>query len=163
MDAYEVVSYLNQVYGLGDSLDETGVCGVYKLTNGDHTTREAIRLELSQFLLYIGSGNGMYSDGEVALLNLVLGEEYEAYQYRQLSASVDAPNAANSLSLMGFLSGDMALNQQNGTRSTTTTDTLINLFKAFGELMVAFDENPTAKARCAKHISGMKAYVMKNI
>lgn len=105
----------------------------------------------------------MYSDGEVALLNLVLGEEYEAYQYRQLSASVDAPNPANSLSLMGFLSGDMALNQQNGTRSTTTTDTLINLFKAFGELMVAFDENPTSKARCAKHISGMKAYVMKNI
>ena len=157
MDAYEVVSYLNQVYDLGDSLDGTGVCGVYNLTDGNHTTRDAIRLELSQFLLHIGSGNSVYSDGEVAVLNLVLGETYEAYQYRQLSATVDAPNPANSLSLMGFLSGDMALNQQNGTGSTANADILINLFNAFGELMVAFDENPTAKARCVKHISGMQA------
>ncbi len=41
-----------------------------------------------------------------------------AYQLKQLENSTDDPNPANCMTLMGFLSGDKVLNQQNGTRST---------------------------------------------
>lgn len=159
MDAYEIVNALNQILNLAD----TGVVGVKALSNGQYTTREVCRLELSQFLLYIANGNGTFTDGEVALFNIVLGDEYTAYQLKQLASTVDAPSPSSSMTLMGFLSGDAALTQQNGYRTTVSTDLLINVFEAFGNLMVAFDENPVSKARCAKYISGMKSYVMKNL
>ena len=121
------------------------------------------KLELSQFLLYIANGNGTLTEGEAALVNIVLGEDYTPSQLRQLASTIDAPSPSSSMTLMGFLSGDAALSQQNGYRTTTSTDVLINVFGAFGNLMVAFDENPVSKARCVKYISGMKAYVMKNL
>lgn len=163
MDAYEIVNSLNQILDFGDSLDNTGVAGVKALTNGEHTSREAIKLELSQFLLYIVNGNGTLEDGEVALINLVLGGDYNAYQLKQLAATTNEPNPSSCLTLTGFLSGDMALTQQNGYKTTTTTDVLIQVFEAFGNLMVAFDENSVSKVRCAKFINGMKTYVMKNL
>lgn len=163
MDAYEIVNALNQILDLADSLDNTGVVGVKALSNGEYTTREVLRLELSQFLLYIGNGNSYLEDGEVALLNLVMNSDYNAMQQRQVATTTDAPNPANSMTLMGFLSGDKALTQQNGYKTTSSTDVLIQTFEAFGNLMVAFDENATSKARCVKYISGMKSYVMKNL
>ena len=163
MDAYEIVNVLNRILDLADSLDNTGVVGVKALFNGEYTTREVLRLELSQFLLYIGNGNSYLEDGEVALLNLVMNTDYNAMQWRQVATTTDAPNPANSMTLMGFLSGDIALTQQNGYKTTSSTDVLIQTFEAFGNLMVAFDENATSKARCVKYISGMKSYVMKNL
>ena len=53
--------------------------------------------------------------------------------------------------------------QQNGYKTTSSTDVLIQVFEAFGNLMVAFDENSVSRARCAKYINGMKSYVMKNL
>jgi hypothetical protein len=163
MDAYEVVNALNQILNLGDTLDDTGVVGVKALSHGQYTTREVCRLELSRFLLYIANGNGSLTDGEVALINIVLGQEYSAFQLKQLASNTDEPTPSTCMTLMGFLSGDAALSQQNGYRTTTSTDVLINVFEAFGNLMVAFDENPVSKARCVKYISGMKSYVMKNL
>lgn len=91
MDAYEIVNALNQILDLGDSLDDTGVVGVRALTNGEDTTREAIRLELSQFLLYIANGNSTLEDGEVALINLVLGGDYTSFQLKKLAARLTNP------------------------------------------------------------------------
>ena len=163
MDAYDIVNALNQILDLGDSLDDTGVVGVRALTNGEHTTREAIRLELSQFLLYIANGNSTLEDGEVALINLVLGGDYTSFQLKQLAATTNEPTPSSCLTLAGFLSGDMALTQQNGYKTTSSTDVLIQVFEAFGNLMVTFDENSVSRARCAKYINGMKSYVMKNL
>ena len=163
MDAYEIVNILNQILNLGDSLDDTGVVGVRALTNGEHTTREAVRIELSQFLLYIANGNYTLEDGEVALINLVLGGDYTAFQLKQLAATTNEPNPSSCLTLAGFLSSDMALTQQNGYKTTSYTDVLIRVFEAFGNLMVAFDENSVSRARCAKYINGMKSYVMKKL
>ena len=103
MDAYEIVNALNQILDLGDSLDDTGVVGVRALTNGEHTTREAIRLELSQFLLYIANGNSTLEDGEVALINLVLGGDYTSFQLKQLAATTNEPTPLVLLNVSRFL------------------------------------------------------------
>lgn len=163
MDAQELINMLNQILDLGDSMDENGVMGVKALTNGTHTTREVTRLELGRFLLYIASGNGVLTDGEVSLINVAFGLEYSAYQYRQLEAQTNYPDPSNSLSLMGFLSGDIVLSKHNGHRSTVMTDALIGLFESYGGLMVAFDDNPVSRARKLKYISEMKSYVSKNL
>ena len=70
MDAYEIVRHLNQVLDLCDSLDQSGEIGVIGLTNGKTTSREALRLQLGFFLLYIGGSNGYLTDGETALINV---------------------------------------------------------------------------------------------
>ena len=163
MDAYEVVNALNQILSLGDTLDHTGVAGVSALTNGQYTTRETCKLELSKFLLYVANGNGILTEGEVALINIVLGQEYSAYQLKQLASSIGTPDPSSCMTLVGFLSGDAALSRQNGYRTTTSTDALINAFEAFGNLMVAFDENYVSKTRCANYISGMRSFVMRNL
>ena len=163
MDAYELISYLNNVLKLGDSMDDTGVTGAYALTNGEHSTREVLRLELGRFLLYIASGNATLTDAEVSLVNVVMETDLSASQLRQLESNADVPDPSASLALMAFLSGDKTLNQVNGTRGTQSTDLLIQLYETFGNLMVDFDENAAAKARCAKYISGMKSFALKNI
>ena len=163
MDDYEIMYGLNRLLNLGDAIDNTGVVGVRALSNGKYTTREVCRLELSQFLLYIANGNGTLTEGEAALINIVLGEDYSPSELQQLASDIDAPSPSSSLTLLGFLTGDEALSQQKGYRTTDSTDALINVFEAYGNLMVAFDENPVSKARCIKYISGMKDYVMKNL
>jgi hypothetical protein len=162
MDAYEIVSLYNQTLDLCDTLDNSGL-GVYALTDGGHRTRETLRLELSQFLLYLGNANASFEDGEVALMNIVLGEEYTASTYEQLCASVDEPSPDKSLTLIGFISGDKALNNQNGTRSTQLCDLLVNLYENMGNVMVALDDNKVATLRKIKFINGMKSYIMKQI
>lgn len=162
MDAYEIVNVLNQVLDMGDRLDDTGVVGVKALSDGQYTTREVCRLELSRFLIYIASGNGSFTDGEVALINIVIGQEYSAFQLKQIASTTDEPTPS-CMTLMGFLTADIELSRQSGVRTTTTTDFLISVYETFGNLMVAFDENQVSKARCVKFINGMKTYVMKNL
>ena len=162
MDAYEIVSLYNQTLDLCDTLDNSGL-GVYALTDGKYRTRETLRLDLSRFLLYLGNANASFEDGEVALINIVLDEEYTATMYEKLCASVDEPIPGDSLTLMGFVSGDKALNNQNGTRSTQLCDFLVNLYENMGNVMVALDDNKVATMRKIKFINGMKAYIMKQV
>lgn len=163
MDAYEIVNALNQVYSIADSLDDTGVAGVKAISNGQYTTREVLKLELSQFLLFVANGNSSFTDGEVAFVNLVLESDYSSGQLKQVCSTTAEPNPSTSLTLMGFISGDKAINTQNGTKELAMTNLLINLYEAMGNLMVAFDENPVSKARVIKYLSGMKSYAMKNL
>jgi len=161
MDAYEIANALNQTYNLCDTLDNAGF-GAYGLTNGEHRTRETLKLELSQFLMWVGNANGSFSDGELALVNFVLGMELDSFQMKQI-ITTNEPIPSNSLTLMGFLAGDKALNAANGTRGTQTTNVLIDLYNNMGQVMVAFDDNSVARAKLNKYISGMKTYVMKNL
>lgn len=163
MNVYEIVNTLNQILNYADSIDGTGAVGVKALSNGQYTTREALRLELSRFLLHIGNGNDHLDEAEVALLNIVRGSNFTASQWRQIALTTDAPNPSESMTLMGFLSTDKALSAQNGYKTTSSTDALIQIYKTFGDLMVAFDENADSKARCVKYISGMKSFAMKNL
>ena len=48
MAAQEIINALNQIYDLGDSLDDAGI-GTLALTNGNKTTREACRLDIVHF------------------------------------------------------------------------------------------------------------------
>ena len=162
MNAYELVNGLNQLLNLADAIDNAGA-GAKALTRGQYSTRQACRLELSQFLLYIANGNGNLTEGEMALVNIVLGEEYTAYQLRQLASAISVPDPSSSMTLMGFLSGDALLTQQNGYRTTSSSDALISAFESFGNLIVAFDENPVSKTRCMNYIRGMKSYVLKTL
>jgi hypothetical protein len=83
--------------------------------------------------------------------------------YEQLCASVNEPSPDKSLTLIGFVSGDKALNNQNATRSTQLCDLLVNLYENMGNVMVALDDNKVATMRKIKFINGMKSYIMKQI
>lgn len=162
MDAYEIVNLYNQTLDLCDTLDSSGF-GAYALTDGEFRTRQALKLELSQFLLYLAKANATFEEGEVALLNIVFGEEFTASVYENMFASVNDPVPSNSLTVMGFVSGDKALNNQNGTNATQLCDLLVNLYETMGTIMVAMDDNKEATMRKIKYINGMKAYIMKQI
>ena len=162
MDAQELINMLNQILDLGDLMAETGVTGVKALTNGKLTTREITRLDLSRFLLYVASGNRVLTEGEVLLINLASGYELSALSLQHIEDTTNPPNP-DSLTLKGFLSGDIALSEHNGYRYTGLTDQLIDLFETYGNVMVAFDENPVSRARKLKYISEMKSYVSKNL
>lgn len=163
MTANEIVNLYNEILGIGDTLDDLGV-GVYALTDGGFKTREALKLELSQFLLYIGNANGSFDDGEVALMNIILGENHTASAYEQLSARASEPSPNVSLSLLGFISGDKTLNKRNGTNGATQLcDMLIDFYEGLANVMLAFDKNKDATVRKIKFINGMKAYVMKSM
>lgn len=161
MDVNDLVGLLNRVLALGDSIDSSGVIGVKAITRGKYTLREVFRLELCQFLLYVADGNNFLDDSEVALLNIAMDSMYDASQWHQVASEMQAPNPNNNMTLMGFLTIDVALTKQNGYRTHSATDALIRLYKTFGDLMVAFDDNPASKARCAKYVNRMKTYVMK--
>ena len=75
MDATDIINALNRVLDLGDQLDNAGG-GVQGLTNGEHTTREVCKIELGQFLLHLASSSSYISDGQAAVLNLVLGDGF---------------------------------------------------------------------------------------
>ena len=162
MDAYEIVNALNQTYNICDPLDNSGV-GAWNLTNGNTKTREALKLELTQFLLYIGNANSSFSEGEQALINLVYGDNWSIFQLKQACATIDEPSPSSSLTLAAFLYGQKAINSQNGSRETSVIDLITNLYDAMGQLMIEFDENAVSKARFNKYMSGMKSYILKNL
>lgn len=161
MDAYDILRVLNNMYDLCDDFDRQGF-GAYALTDGKNTSREALRLELAQFLLWVGDANGVYSGGELALVGLVLGTELNETQAKQIITGRE-PDPSGTLSLMGFLIRDKAANAANGTREAKAANALIDLFSSLGDLMVAFDDNPAAKAKKSKFINGMQTYVQKKL
>lgn len=161
MDAYDLVKMLHGVYDLCDDLDREGY-GVYAITNGEHTSRDALKLELGHFLAWIGGANGTYSEGEMALINFVLGTDWDAQRLKQFSTGVE-PNPNTSASLGGFLLKDKAMNADEGTRKADGAELVISLFDAMAEVVIAFDDNATAKAKKNKYINGMKTYVQKNL
>lgn len=163
MNAHEIVGHLNKVLDLCDTLDQNEQMGVRALTDGKHSSREALRYNLGYFLLYVGGSNGHLTDGEVALLNVVMNTEYTAQQFMYLYETTDDPTPTSCLILMGFLSGDIALNQQSGRKETQLTDVLIQLFESMANVMLAFDDDATGRARKTKFISGMQAYVWKRL
>lgn len=158
MDVNDIINALNRVLDLGDQLDNVGG-GVQGLTNGEHTTREACKIELSQFLLYIADGCSYVNDAQAAVLNLVLGDGYSnvpAYKVKELAKSVSTPDPSKNVTMAAFQQADIALSQQNGEDSSSLTNILVSLYEAFGQLMVAVNENPIAQSRYDRVISQFK-------
>lgn len=159
MDVNDIINALNRVLDLGDQLDNAGG-GVQGLTNGEHTTREVCKIELSQFLLYIADGCSYVNDAQASLLNLVLGDGYSsvpAYKVKELAKSVSAPDPSKNATLMAFRQADIALSQQNGDNSSSLINILVSIYEAFGQLMVAVNENPIAQSRYDRVISQFKS------
>lgn len=159
MDVNDIINALNHVLDLGDQLDNAGG-GVQGLTNGEHTTREVCKIELSQFLLYIADGCSYVNDAQASLLNLVLGDGYSsvpAYKVKELAKSVSAPDPSKHATLMAFRQADLALARQNGDNSSSLTNILVSIYEAFGQLMVAVNENPIAQSRYDRVISQFKS------
>lgn len=162
MEFDKIADVFDQTLNFCDTLDDAEV-GVYSLTDGEFRMRDTLRLELSQFLLYLGNANTSFEEGEIALLNLVFGEEHNASYYEYLGAKAEDPSPENSLTLVGFISGDRTFNNQNGTSATRLCDLLVKLYETMGDIMVAMDENNVAAVRKLKFISRMKTYIMKQI
>ena len=162
MNAYDYLDFLNQFLNLADVMDNSGF-GVRRISNGEYTSRESCRLELGAFLMYIANGKGRINDDDASLINIVMGTEYTGYQLTQVAATLDEPKPSSSMTMLGFISGDIALTQQNGYRTTQSTDALINLFDTFGSLMVAYDDNYISRNRFNNYIAGMKSYVNQHL
>ena len=86
--------------------------------------------------------------------------DLDEYGFKDASGNYDS-DPAHNLSLNGFMLGDKALSEQNGSITTQTTDILISLFDEFGLVMVSLDENPVSRKRYLKYINGMKTHVLK--
>lgn len=158
MDANDIINALNYVLDLGDQLDNVGG-GVQGLTNGEHTTRETCKIELIQFLLYLANCSTVINNGQAAVLNLVLGDDYPeipANKFMEWSNTVDAPDPSDNATLAAFMQGDMSLSRQNGENSSSLTSLLINIYKAFGQLLIAMNENTLAQSRYDRIISQME-------
>ena len=149
MDANDIINALNRVLDLGDQLDNAGG-GVKGLTDGAHTTREVCKIELGQFLLYLANCSSFINEGQAAVLNLVLGDgfsEIPAYKLKNLASSISAPDPSDNVTLSAFMQADMALSRQNGNSSSSLTNILISIYKAFGQLLIAMNENAMAHNR----------------
>ncbi len=158
MDVNDLINALNQILNMGDQLDNAGG-GVKRLTDGAHTTREACRMELSQFLLYIADGCSYVNDSQAAVVNIVLGEEYSdvpAYKIQEVAKGVNAPDPNMNMTVMAFRQADFALSRKNGEDSSSLTDLLISVYEMYGLLMVAANENPIARSRYDRIISKLK-------
>ena len=159
MDANDIINALNHVLDLGDQLDNAGG-GVKGLTNGEDTTREVCKIELGQFLLYLANCSSSINDGQAAILNLVLGDGFTqlpAHEFKELSNTVSAPDPSNNATLDAFMQADMALSLQNGENSSPLTNILISIYKAFGQLLIAMNENTLAQSRYDRIISQMES------
>lgn len=162
MDVNDILNALNGVLELSDTLDNNGI-GISSMTNGQRTTREVCKMELGQFLLYVGGGGSFFTDGQASLVNLLIGEkigQLPAWQMKAAADSVDSPDAGSNVTFTAFEAGDEALSQQNGTKSTQMTDLLISLYESFGGLMVAFNEDALSRIRCDNYVSGLKSRQM---
>ena len=159
MDVNDILTALNGVLDLGDTLDNNGI-GISAMTNGKHTTRELCKMELGSFLLYVGAGGGFFNDGQAGLVNILLMDKYgqiPSWQMKSVADDLDMPIAANNATFTAYKNGDDALSQQNGRPTTQLTDLLISLYESFGGLMVAFNENTLSRVRCDTYVNGLKA------
>lgn len=159
MGVNDILSALNGVLDLGDTLDNNGI-GISAMTNGQHTTRELCKMELGSFLLYVGAGGGFFNDGQAGLVNILLMDEYgqiPSWRMKSVADALDMPLAINNATFTAFKNGDDALSQQNGRPTTRLTDLLISLYESFGGLMVALNENTLSRVRCDTYVDGLKA------
>ena len=160
MDANDILNALNGVLDLGDTLDDSGI-GVKAMTNGERTTRAACQMELGNFLLYIGDGGDVFTDGQADLVNLLLSEQFgqiPAWRMKSVAAALNAPDPETNATYLAFENGDEAMASQNGTVPTTQLrDLIISLYESFGGLMVALNENVLSKVRCETYINGLKS------
>ena len=159
MDVNDIVNALNGVLDLCDSLDNSGA-GIQAVSSSGHTTRELCKMELGQFLLYVADGSILPTDGQASVINLVLGDMYSnisQFQIKQIAKDVGIPDASSNATLTVFMMADAALAQQNGAQSASLTDLLINVYEAFGRLVVMLDENSISEGRCDRYLSALKA------
>ena len=159
MDVNDIVNALEGILGLGDTLDSNGI-GINTATGGEHTTREVLKTELGQFLMYVGAGGSSFSDGQVGLVNLLLSDQFgqlPAWRIKSVADDMTPPDPARNLSFIAFSAGDKAIAQQEGTPSKQLTDALINLYETFGTLMVAFNENAVSQSRCDSYVRSMRS------
>lgn len=165
MAAQEVLNALNQIYDLGDSLDDAGI-GTLALTNGNKTTREACRLDIAHFLVYVGNGGSFVTDAQASLLGIVLGSQYGQVTpeaFRNVAKDVGVPEAEKSLSILTFCHCDQVLSRKNGTKSTSLTDVLVNFYETVGQLMVALNENAVSRSRYDSYIREMKSVIASHL
>ena len=160
MDVNQLLNVLEQVLDLGDKLDSSGG-GVLGLSGGKTTTREMCRLQLMQFLFYVGYTNARLTEGQVSLLNVVLHRDRSLTEseYCRICRNANDLNPESDLTLKAFIQGDAALSAKSGMPSTQLTDILITTYEAFGTLMIAMDEQPLANVRLNNFIEGMKNIV----
>ena len=88
MDVNDLLTALNGVLDLGDTLDNNGI-GISAMTNWQHTTRELCKMELGSFLLYVGAGGGFFNDGQAGLVNLLLSDKYGQIPSWQMKSVAD--------------------------------------------------------------------------
>ena len=162
----ELENALNKLRDIGDDLDDEGL-GVYALTDGSHSTRECLNLELGHLLLYLANSNGNITDGEATLLNIVMGDvNYcDKYSLSRLAAITEEPKPDLLLSLMAFLAADKAINQSSGTKDNQMTDMLIHFYEMMASIIAVCDQNTNSDAekKKMKFLNGMETYVKKNL
>ena len=99
MDVNDIVNALEGILGLGDTLDSNGI-GINTATGGEHTTREVLKTELGQFLMYVGAGGSSFSDGQVGLVNLLLSDQFgqlPAWRIKSVADDMTPPDPAGNL------------------------------------------------------------------
>lgn len=159
MDINDLVQALNGILELGDTLDNTGV-GIQTISNGQHTTRGIIQLELGQFLLYVGDGGTTFTEGQAALVNLLLSERFgqaPAWHMKDIASAVGTPDAGDNMSFNVFHAADVGLSEQKGRQENQLTEMLIGLYESFGKIMVLLNQNILSQIRCDNYINALKA------
>ena len=158
MDVNAINRLLNQFLGWGDILDSKGD-GVLMLTGGKRTTRETCKVELGQFLTYIADGCSCVNDAQADVLNLVVGDVFGCIptdKIKELAQSVGAPNPMLNMTLLAFKRADAAAKQQLGANAKSSTDALVALYEVFGQLMLAVNEDSTARLRFNSFMNQLK-------
>ena len=162
----ELENTLNKLRDIGDNLDDAGL-GVKTLYDAPFRTRDCINIELGEFLLYLANANGDITDGEEAVLNIVMGDiqACDKYTLSRLAATTEEPKPDLMLSLEAFLAADKALNQNSGTKNTQMTDMLIQFYEMMASIIAACDQraNLAAEKKKMKFLNGMETYVRKNL
>ena len=160
MDANDLYNALEGVLGIGDTLDNSGG-GVLTASNGEHTTRSVIKLELGTFLLYIGNGGFSFNDNQAALVNMCLSDRFgtiPAWQMPSVAQDINSPDPDSCLSFTAFDSADSAIAEQKGEANRhAMANVVINLFDTFGNLMVSLNENVLARSRYERYMNGLRA------
>lgn len=159
MDVQDLVQALNSILELGDTLDNNSI-GLQSMSNGQHTTREIIQMELGQFLLYVGDGGSAFTDGQAALVNLLLSSQFgeaPAWHMKDIASAVGTPDADDNVSFQVFHATDKGLSEQNGQQENRLTEMLLGLYESFGKLMVLLNQNLLSQTRCDNYINALKA------
>ena len=155
MKMADLLNMLNRTLDLGDSLDNSGG-GVWDLTNGEITTRDACKTELGQFLLYIADGCSDINELQATVLNCILGNgnsEISMSKLKQIASKVEKPDLNEMLTFYSFFQKDLDVSQRKGEECNDLTEHLLLLFKMFGTLMAKLNESGDAFNRYSRLIN----------